>query len=99
MAHTHVKQTEHTGWRGRRRRSRPILELKQTAREAQETTVDLDKLSCGRKCQTSQLFPDLNRLGKEKANGTIYQKEFTRGGVGVKGVGEKTRMGVMVPQP
>lgn len=78
-------------------KSRPISELKQTAREAQETMVGLDKFSCGSKCQTSQLFPDLNRPGMERANGTIYQKEFTQGGVQVKGVGRKTRMGVKAP--
>lgn len=79
-------------------RSRPISELKQTAREAQETTVDWDKFSCGRKCQKSQLFPDLNRPGVEKANGPIYQKGFTRGGVDAKGISGKTRMGVKAPE-
>lgn len=43
------------------------------------------------------MFPDLSTPGMEKANGTIYQKEFTRGGVKVKEAGRKTRMGVKAP--
>lgn len=53
---------------------------------------DLDKFSSGKKCQTSQLFPDLYRPGPEraKANHSICRSEFLRGGVQVKGMdGEK----------
>lgn len=51
---------------------------------------DLDKFSSGKKCQTSQLFPDPYRPGTEKANHTICRSEFLWGGVQVKGMdGEK----------
>ena len=40
---------------------------------------DWGKFSCGKKCQTTQLFPDLGRPGMEKANRTIYGSEFTWG--------------------
>lgn len=50
---------------------------------------DLDMFSYGEKCQTSQLFPDLNRPAMERANHVIYPGEFPQGGVKVKGMDEE----------
>lgn len=37
------------------------------------------------------MFPDLNRPEMERANGAIYQREFTQGGVQVKGIEEENK--------